>query len=107
MNGTFEAKIRLPKDYITLETRDSRELCGKMFVIPRHKVDNHSIGIEYDVKETLDKKGIQVKTLVAERMGGTWKGDFTRCEVNIEPFSAQAVEKLDFEILNCCVLPYT
>ena len=39
-------------------------------------MDNHNIGIEYDVKEKLDKKGIKVKTLVVERMGGTWKGDF-------------------------------
>ena len=101
------AKIIEPEDEITLETLDSGELCEKLFVIPRHKVDNHNIGIEYDVKEKLDKKGIKVKKLVVERMGGTWKGDFTRCEVNIEPFSVQAVEKFDFEILNCCVLPYT
>ena len=25
----------------------------------------------------------------------TWKEDFTRCEVNIEPFSAEAIKKLD------------
>ena len=106
-DNNFVAKIIEPEDEITLETLDSGELCEKLFVIPRHKVVNHNIGIEYDVKEKLDKKGIKVKTLVVERMGGTWKGDFTRCEVNIEPFSVQAVEKLDFEILNCCVLPYT
>ena len=70
-----------------------------------HKVDNHNIEIEYDVKEKLDK--VKVKTLVVERMGGTWKGEYTRCEVIIEPFSAESVEKMDFEILNCCVLPYT
>ena len=44
---------------------------------------------------------------MVEKTGRTWKEDFTRCEVIIKPFSAQAVEKLNFEILNCCVLPYT
>ena len=44
---------------------------------------------------------------MVERMGRTWKGDFTRCEVIIELSSAEAVEKLDFGIVNCCVLPYT
>ena len=107
VDESLEAKIREPTDEISLETLDPEEVCEKLFVIPRHKVDNHNIGIEYDVKEKLDKKGMKVKKLVIERMGGTWKGDFTRCEVIIEPFSAQAVEKLDFEILNCCVLPYT
>ena len=107
VEGTVEAKLIEPTDEITLETLDSGGLCEKLFVIRRHKVDNHNIGIEYDVKEKLEKKGLKVKTVRVERMGGTWKGDFTRCEVIIEPFSAQAVEKLDFGILNCCVLPYT
>jgi hypothetical protein len=107
VDESLEARMIEPEDDITLETLESSELCEKLVIIPRHKVDNHNIGIEYDVKEKLDKKGIKVKKLVVERMGGTWKGEFTRCEVIIEPFSAKAIEKMDFEILNCCVLPYT
>ena len=51
-----------PEDEITLETLESGELCEKLIIFPRHKVDNHNIGIEYDVKEKLDKKGIKGET---------------------------------------------
>ena len=79
----------------------------KVCVIPRHKVDNHKLGIDYDVTVKLEKIGIKVKTMRVQRMGGTSKGDFARCDVDIEPFSVKQKEKLDFGIVNCCVIPFT
>jgi hypothetical protein len=69
VDKSFEAKIKEPSDEISLETLDSDELCEKLFVIPRHKVDSHYIGIKYDAKEKLYKKGIKVRKK-------TWRSSF-------------------------------
>ena len=95
-----------PKDEIILETIEE-ELCEKVFVIPRHKVDNHNIGIEFDVTEKLESKGIKVKNARVERTGGILRGDFDRCVVSIEPTNVKLIENVNFGILNCCVLPYS
>ena len=58
-----------PKDKISLEPNVEKELCEKLFVIPRRRVDNHNIGIKYDVTEKLEAKGIKVKHIIVERMG--------------------------------------
>ena len=39
-----KAVLTEPKDEIVLE-EIQQEVCEKVFVIPRHKVDNHNIGI--------------------------------------------------------------
>ena len=59
MEVTDKAKLKEPKDEITLETLDAGDLCEQLFVIPRHKVDNHNIGIEFNVKEKLENRGIK------------------------------------------------
>ena len=92
-----------PKDEISLEV----EMCEKVFVIPRHKIDNHNIGIEYDVKRKLEAKSLKVIKVKIERNGDPIRGEFTRCEVLIEPADTKFIEKENFEIKNCCVLPYT
>ena len=42
-----KAVLTEPKDEIVLEEiqQEDCEVCEKVFVIPRHKVDNHNIGI--------------------------------------------------------------
>ena len=98
-----KAQLVEPKDEITLEV----EKCEKIFVIPRHKIDNHNIGIEYDVTNKLEAKNIKVKKVKVERNEDPIRGEFTRCEVLIEPTETKHIEKENFEIKNCWVLPYT
>ena len=90
----IEASLVEPEDEISLEPID--EVCEKVFVIPRYKVDNHNIGIEYDVKDKLKAKVLKVKSVRVERLDGNIRGDFTRCEVTIEPTS---VKILTLELL--------
>ena len=83
------------------------EFCEKVFVIPRHKINNHNIGIEYDVTDKLEAKGIKVIKVRVERSDGTLRGDFVRCDVDIEPTDVNQIENVNLGIVNCCVLPYT
>ena len=49
-----------PIDEIEIEAiEQEEEVCEKVFVIPRHKVDNHNIGIEFDVTAKLEFKGCE------------------------------------------------
>ena len=101
-----QAVLVEPTDEINNEEIE-KELCEKVFVIPRHKIDNHNIGIEYDVTEKLEARGIKVKQVRVERTGGLLSGDFARCDVTLEPTDVALIEKTKFGIVNCCVLPYT
>ena len=67
MEVTDEAKLKEPKDEITLETLDADDLCEKLIVIARHKVDNHNIGIEYNVKEKLENRGTNSKKVKIDK----------------------------------------
>ena len=55
-----------PRDEISPEVE---ELCDELFVIPKKEVDNHNIGIEYDVKGKVEAKEIKVKKVLVERLG--------------------------------------
>ena len=107
--GESKAVLTEPKDEIELEEieKEDCEVCEKVFVIPRHKVDNHNIGIEYDVTAKLEAKGVKVKKVRVMRTEGVLQGDFERCVVLVEPTKVTLIEKTNFGIMNCCVLPYT
>ena len=106
--GESRVVLTEPKDEIALEAIDQEdEECEKLFVIPRHKVDNHNIGIEYDVTAKLEAKGVKVKKVRVMRTEGILQGDFERCVVLIEPTKVKVIEQTNFGIVNCCVLPYT
>jgi hypothetical protein len=75
-----------------------------VFVIPRHKIDNQNIGIEYDVTEKLEVKGIKVKQVRVERTGELLIVDFARCDVTLEPTDVALIEEFFLGgIVNCCV----
>jgi hypothetical protein len=67
-------------------------------VIPRHKVDNHNIGIEFDDTAKMEAKGVKVKQVRVMRAEGILQGEPTRVKLN---------EQTDFRIANCRVFPYT
>ena len=90
-----------PKDKIILEAFE------KLFVVAKSKIDDHNIGIQYNVTEKLEAKELKVKKLTVERNGDQIRGEFIRCEVFIEPVDVRDIEKTDFEIKNCWVLPFT
>ena len=106
--GESRVVLTEPKDEIALEAIDQEdEECEKLFVIPRHKVDNHNIGIEYDVTAKLEAKGVKVKKVRVMRTEGILQGDFERFVVLLEPTKVKVIEQTNFGIVNCCVLPYT
>jgi hypothetical protein len=43
--------------------------CEKLFVVAETKIDNHNIGIQYDVTENLEAKELKLKKLTVERKG--------------------------------------
>ena len=88
-----------PTDEIDLE------VCEKIFVIPKTKIDNHNIGIEVDVTSKLKAKGVNVKRVRVERFGDPIRGEYARSEALIEPTQIRKIEQEDFEIKNCWVLP--
>ena len=100
-NYNAEEKVILvePKDEISLE------VCEKLYVVAKDKIDNHNIGIQYDVTAKLEDKKIKVKKLLVERKGDQIRGEFIRCEVLIEPTEVRQIEKTDFGIEKCWVLP--
>ena len=69
-------------------------------------IDNHNIGIEYDVTSKLEAKGLKVKKVTVERLGNPIRGEYTRSEAFIEPVNIKKIENENFEIGNCLVLPY-
>ena len=91
-----------PKDELVPE---ETKVCEKIFIFPKQEIPNHNIGIEYDVKDKLKAKGLKVKKVKVERIGNPVKGDYVRTEVLIEPADAKMVEKENFGIENCWVLP--
>ena len=106
--GETQAVLTEPKDEIVLEAiEQEEEVCEKVFIIPRHKVDNHNIGIEFDVTAKMEAKGVKVKQVRVMRAEGILKGDFERCVVKLEPTKVKLIEQTDFGIVNCSVLPYT
>ena len=94
-----KATLVEPSDEISLE------VCEKLFVVAKDKIDNHNIGIHYDVTTKLENKQIKVKNLTVERKGDQIRGEFIRCEVFIEPTGVKQIEKTDFGIEKCWVLP--
>jgi hypothetical protein len=94
---------------LLVKPRDERslEVCEKVFVIAKSKIDDHNIGIEYDVTTKLEAKEIKVKKVTVERKGNQIHGEFIRCEVLIEPSDANQIEKTNFGIKKCWVLPCT
>ena len=107
--ATVENKDNTAAKVILVEPKDeiSLEACEKLFVIAKSKIDNHNIGIQYDVTEKLEAKELKVKKLTVERKGDQIFGEFIRCEVFIEPTDVEQIEKTDFGIKNCWVLPCT
>ena len=105
--ATVENKDNTAEKVILVEPKDeiSLEACEKLFVIAKSKIDNHNIGIQYDVTEKLEAKELKVKKLTVERKGDQIFGEFIRCEVFIEPTDVKQIEKTDFGIKNCWVLP--
>ena len=101
VEGAGKVSLVEPKDEITLEA------CDKLFVVAKREIKNHNIGIQYDVTEKLEAKEISVKKLTVERKGDQIHGEFIRCEVFIEPVDVKQIEKTEFGIKNCWVLPCT
>ena len=103
MDDTNNAKEKVlceePNDEIDLE------VCEKLFVVAKGDIDDHNIGIHYNVSAKLEAKGIKVKKLTVERKGDQIHGDFIRCEVFIEPVAVKQIEKNNFGIEKCWVLP--
>ena len=93
-----------PKDEIVPE---ERKVCEKIFIFPNQEILNHNKGIEYDVREKLEAKGLKVKKVKVERIGNPNKGDYVRTEVCIEHADAKMIESENYEIENCWVLPFT
>ena len=60
---------------------------------------------KYDVTAKLEDKKIKVKKLLVERKGDQIRVEFIRCEVLIEPTEVRQIEKTDFGIEKCWVLP--
>ena len=83
----------------------SLEVCEKLFVVAKGKIDDHNIGIHYDVTAKLEDKKIKVKKVTVERKGDQIRGEFIRCEVLIEPTEVKQIEKTNFGIEKCWVLP--
>ena len=96
-----EEKVHLvePSDEIDLE------VCEKLYVVAKGDIKDHNIGIHYNVTEKLESKGIKVKKLIVERKGDQIRGEFIRCEVIIEPTEVKQIEKTNFGIEKCWVLP--
>jgi hypothetical protein len=90
-----EAEAFEPKDEITLQENN---MCEKVFIIPKDKIENHNIGIEYDVTRKLEAKGLKVRKVKVERVGDPVYGDYVRSEVTIEPADAKQFEEENFEI---------
>ena len=42
------------------------DFCEKIFVFPKKVIDNHNIGIEFDVTSKLEAKGLKVKKVTVE-----------------------------------------
>ena len=42
------------------------DFCQKIFVFPKKVIDNHNIGIEFDVTSKLEAKGLKVKKVTVE-----------------------------------------
>ena len=99
-----EEKVLLvePNDEINLE---AGQVCEKVFVFPKLVIDNHNIGIEYDVTEKLEAKGVKVRKVQVDRSGDPIRGEYIRSEVLIEPMDMKKIENKTFEIENCWVLP--
>ena len=93
-----------PKDEVVPEV--CVQVCEKIFIFPKQEVLNHNIGIEYDVTDKLEAKGLKVKKVKVERIGNPVKGEYVRTEVWIEPADAKMIENEDYEIENCWVLPF-
>ena len=91
-----------PKDEIQLE---EKKVCEKLLIIPEKVIDNHNIGIEYDVTDKLKAKGIKVNKVRVERIGSPVFGEYVRSEVFIEPVDAKIIDGENFEIESCWVLP--
>ena len=85
--GNVEEKVLFvePIDEIDLE------VCEKIFVVANGDIDDHNIGIQYNVTEKLQAKGIKVKKLTLERKGEQIRGDFIRYEVFIEPTEVKQI----------------
>ena len=99
-----EEKVLLvePNDEINLEIG---QVCEKVFVFPKVVIDNHNIGIEYDITEKLEVKGVKVRKVKVDRLGDPIRGEYIRSEVLIEPMGMEKIENKRFEIENCWVLP--
>ena len=99
-----EEKVLLvePNDEINLEIG---QVCEKVFVFPKVVIDNHNIGIEYDVSAKLEAKGVKVRKVQVDRLGDPIRGEYIRSEVLIEPMAMKKIEHKRFEIENCWVLP--
>ena len=63
--ASVEKKDKNAEKVILVEPKDeiSLEACEKLFVIAKSKIDDHNIGIQYDVTEKLEAKDLKVKKL--------------------------------------------
>ena len=98
-----DEKLVEPVNEICVETAAVK--CEKVIVIAKQKINNHNLGIEYNVRTKIEAKNIIVKKVIVERKGHHIHGEFIRCEVLIETVEAKIIEEEDFEIENCWVLP--
>ena len=99
--GNSDEKVNFVEPYDEIDL----EVCEKIFVVAKGDIDDHNIGIQYNVTEKLEAKGIKVKKLTVERKGDQIRGEFIRCEVFIEPTEVKQIEKENFGIERCWVLP--
>ena len=100
--GVEKVLLAEPIDEITLEFQG---VCEKIFVIPKMRIDDHNIGIEYDITNRLEAKGLKVRKVNVERVGNPIKGEYCKSEVLIESVDIKIIENENFGIENCWVLP--
>ena len=104
-NGKKEAKKFENVVLVDPTDETNLEVCEKIIVIPKKKIDNHNIGTEADVTNKPKAEGVNVKRVRVERFGEPIRGEYARSEAQIKPTQIIKKEQEDFRIKNCWVLP--
>ena len=101
-----EKKTGDTNDKVVELARDIKagEVTEKVFVVAKGKIDNHNIGIEYDIKSKLEAKGVKVRKVFIEREGILSGGEYVRSIVLIEQTAKKTIEQENFDIENYVVL---
>ena len=72
-------------------------------MIPIRNVNPSDEAIKDSIKKKMEAKNVNVYDVLIQRSN---QGTFIRSEVTIEPIDGKVLEKIDFEFLNCWVVPF-